>query len=492
MDRRVSQVGDDRNGSAAGSADETLEKRLLPTLAERARLGALFLCTASVSLVIGDGLHGGEHVVPVVALQLLRVVVFAAAVVFFGSPRGDALATRVALGAVAVLAASGAVIGPLRGDFGPQMVVAMGTVFGSAALLPWGMRAQTAAATMLSAAVAINAVILEGEGGAVVTPNSIFAYLVSMAGSVYLTGLDARRRRAAADALIEVRLAGSGLRELNDALERRVAERTADLAQANRDMEASNVSLVVTNRSLEEAYRELEGFTHSVSHDLRVPLRVINGLSQLALEECGTVLDDAGRGYLVRIADAAVRVGVIGDDLLMLARVTRAPIVAEEVDMSAIARELLEERRRADPERRVSTSIADSLRVYGDPNLLRIALGHLIANAWKFTWQRDPALIEVGEVLADGQRGVFVRDDGIGFDAELSGKLFGRFERLHDQSELKGTGIGLAIVQRIVRRHGGRVWAEGQPGRGATFRLCLPVAGSEGSSALHHLAATSD
>ncbi|MBI5505009.1 MAG: hypothetical protein HY899_09400 [Deltaproteobacteria bacterium] len=473
-------------------AEDTLENRLLPSLSQRARLGMLFFCTASALLIVGDARRGGENVVAVVCLQFLRFVVFGAAAAYFSRPREDGVATRVTLGLVAMLAGTAAMIGPLRGDFTPLVVISMATAFGCAALLPWGAWAQATAVAILSTAVVINGLRVEGLWGTVVTPNSVFAYCVSMAGSVYLAALEARRRRAAAEALIEVRRADSGLRGLNDALERRVAERTIDLARANRDLEASNLNLVVANRNLEEAYRELEGFTHSVSHDLRVPLRVINGLSQLALEECGGVLDEAGRGYLVRIAQSAVRVGVVGDDLLTLARVTRAPMVAEEVDMSAIARELLAERRAAEPARRVDVSIADGLRTHGDPRLLRIALGHLIANAWKFTWERDPARIEIGEVLADGQRGVFVRDDGIGFATELSGKLFGRFERLHDQSELKGTGIGLAIVQRIVRRHGGRVWAEGQPGKGATFRLCLPAAGSEGNAAPHHVVVTPD
>lgn len=458
------------------SAEEKLENRLLPTIGQRARLGALFLCTVSVLLVFVDGSSGGEHVVPVVALQLVRVAAFGALAVFFGRPCEDALATRAALGGVAVLAATCTVIGPLRADLAPQMVVAMGSVFGCATLLPWGPWPQAAAAAMLGAAVVLNGLLLEGGEGAVVTPNSSFAYFVSLAGSVYLAALEARRRRAAAEALAEIRRADTGLRGLNEALENRVAERTCDLARVNRDLEASNVSLVAANRNLEEAYRELEGFTHSVSHDLRVPLRVINGLSQLALEEYGARLDEAGRGYLVRIAQAAVGVGEVGDELLTLARVTRAPIVVEQVDMGAIARELLAERQTADSGRRVDVRIANGLRVWGDPNLLRIVLGHLISNAWKFTWQRDPALIEVGPVVADGQRGVFVRDDGIGFEAELAGKLFGRFERLHDQSQLKGTGIGLAIVQRIVYRHGGRVWAEGSPGKGATFSLSLPAA----------------
>jgi len=459
-------------------AGETLEHRLLPKIGQRARLGALFLCTVSVLLAVGDASHGGEHVVAVVVLQLLRVVVFGAVFVFFGQPRGDAVATRVALGTVAVLAGTAAAIGPLRGDFGPQVVVAMGAALGSAALIPWGVWPQLSAAAILSVAVAVNAVVLPGDSSAVVTPNSTFAFLVAMAGSVYLGALDARRRRAAVETLGELRFADSQLRALNDALERRVATRTADLARVNRDLEVSNLSLVAANRDLEEAYRELEGFTHSVSHDLRVPLRVINGLSQLALEECGAALDEAGRGYLERIAKAAVRVGAVSDDMLTLARVTRAPIAAGEVDLYALAHSLLAERAAAERGRRVELHVAEGLRAYGDRNLLRIALGHLIANAWKFTGHRDPGIIEIGAFAVDGQRGVFVRDNGIGIAAEACANLFDRFEGRHDKSELKGAGFGLAIVQRVVRRHGGRVWAEGEPGKGATFRVCLPAEGS--------------
>ena len=468
------------------ASKETLEQRLLPSIGKRARLGAMFLCMASVLLVVGDSWQGGANAASVVSLQMLRVVMFAAIARFFSRPREDQLATRVTLGGIALLALSTAVIGPLRMDIGPQIVVAMGITFGCAALIPWGPLPQAIAATILTAAIAANVVIIHG-GHAMVTPNAAFAYFVAIAGSIYLAALDAMRRRAAVEALAEVRRADSGLRELNDALERRVADRTTDLARANRDLESSNRSLVLANRSLEEAYHELEGFTHSVSHDLRVPLRVINGLSELALEEYGPALDESGCGYLRRIAQAAVRVGAVGDDLLTLARVTRAPIAAQEVDMSAMARELLADCRRAEPDRAVEVSVAENLRAYGDQTLVHIALEHLISNAWKFTWQRDPARIEIGEVVLDGQRGVFVRDNGIGFAEELADKLFGRFERLHEESQLNGTGIGLAIVQRIVHRHGGRVWAEGQPGKGATLRLCLPMVGAHRRTAFHGL-----
>jgi light-regulated signal transduction histidine kinase (bacteriophytochrome) len=224
---------------------------------------------------------------------------------------------------------------------------------------------------------------------------------------------------------------------------------------------------------LEAANRELEAFSYSVSHDLRAPLRGIDGFSQALLEDYSEQLDDHGRDYLRRVRAATQRMSGLIDDLLNLSRITRSELRREAVDLSALVRSIAEQLRQAQPERHVEFRIADGLTAQGDPRLLRIALENLLGNAWKFTAKTADAVVEFGLTRAGGDDVYFVRDNGAGFDMAYAGKLFGAFQRLHDVREFEGTGIGLATVQRIVRRHGGDVRAEGEPERGATFFFTL-------------------
>jgi light-regulated signal transduction histidine kinase (bacteriophytochrome) len=252
---------------------------------------------------------------------------------------------------------------------------------------------------------------------------------------------------------------------LNQDLERKVAERTSELVAAN---------------------RELEAFSYSVSHDLRAPLRSIDGFSQALLEDAGPELGAEARGYLARIRAGAQRMGQLIDDMLRLSKVTRAPLSDRTVDLAALARETAEALRAGQPSRDVELVIAEVLPARGDTRLLRAVIDNLMQNAWKFTRERPRARIELGVVIRDGEPAYFVRDDGAGFDPAGAGRLFRPFQRLHSEREFEGTGVGLSIVQRIVHRHGGRVWAEGAPGRGATFWFTLgqaaePAAG-EGES----------
>lgn len=242
------------------------------------------------------------------------------------------------------------------------------------------------------------------------------------------------------------------VQRLNTELEARVRERTAEL---------------------EASTRELDAFAYSVSHDLRAPLRSLHGFSQALLDDYPDVLDDDGKDFLARIQHNVKRMGQMIDDLLDLSRATRVDLVREPVDLSELAREIVTELTAADPDRKVTTIIPDSMAVSGDPRLLRLALQNLLANAWKFSAKQPLATIEVGRVERDGGRMFFVRDDGAGFDMRFVDKLFDAFQRLHPAAEFEGSGIGLAIVQRIVRRHGGRVSAESQPGNGATFYFTL-------------------
>jgi len=228
--------------------------------------------------------------------------------------------------------------------------------------------------------------------------------------------------------------------------------------------------VVERTAQLEAANKELELFSYSLAHDLRAPLRSMDGFSQALLEDHADKLDEEGKDYARRVRGASQRMGQLLDDLLELSRVTRAEIHREAVNLSALAETTAEELRKRDPARKAQFVIAEGLVATGDPQLLGVALTNLFDNAWKFTSKHKRARIEFGASRQQrGQPVYFVRDDGAGFDMAYADKLFGAFQRLHGMDEFSGTGIGLASVQRIVHRHGGRVWAEGAVEQGATF-----------------------
>jgi signal transduction histidine kinase len=242
------------------------------------------------------------------------------------------------------------------------------------------------------------------------------------------------------------------LQQAHDALEQRVADRTAQLEAAN---------------------KELESFSYSVSHDLRTPLRSIDGFSQALLEDYGDKLDDQGRSDLRRVRAATQRMAQLIDDMLNLSRVTRGEMHREVVDLTALVRNVSQELAAAEPDRKVDLAIAESVRAEGDARLFRVLLENLLRNAWKFTAKHPTAKIEFGIQTNNGKPVYFVRDDGAGFDMAYASKLFGAFQRLHAMTEFAGTGVGLATVQRIVHRHGGRIWAEAKVDQGATFYFTL-------------------
>ena len=242
-------------------------------------------------------------------------------------------------------------------------------------------------------------------------------------------------------------------RQLNVTLEQRVKDRT--------------LQLEITNR-------ELESFSYSVSHDLRAPLRSIDGFSQALVEEYGDVLSPMAQGYLKKIRTSTKHMSKLIDDMLRLAKVTRAEMLIKQVDISQMAYQIIEDLHSTQPERRIKVVIPEKMMVQADKDLIEIVLDNLLRNAWKFTRKCPTAVIEMGKKKSKGKETFFIRDNGAGFDMTYHNKLFKSFERLHGAQEYEGTGIGLAIVKRIIQRHGGEVWAEGEVDKGATFYFTLP------------------
>ncbi len=242
------------------------------------------------------------------------------------------------------------------------------------------------------------------------------------------------------------------------------------LVQFERERQQERAELA---RQFELTAKEMESFSYSVSHDLRAPLRVVDGFAGIILEDYGARLDELGREHVKRIVAAAGRMNAMIDALLAMSRRTARDLSIEPLDLSRAARELADELRTTDFSRNVEFRIAPDVHANGDPVLLRLVLQNLLGNAFKFSAQAPLAVIEFGHQIVDGTETYFVRDNGAGFDMRFAEHLFGLFQRLHSQSDFAGTGVGLATVQRIVRKHGGRVWAESEPGKGACFYFTL-------------------
>jgi PAS domain S-box len=233
--------------------------------------------------------------------------------------------------------------------------------------------------------------------------------------------------------------------------------------------------VVKARDTAEAANKELEAFSYSVSHDLRAPLRSIDGFSEALLEDYRDKLDATGKNYLERIRAGTQHMGSLIDDMLKLSQINRVEFKRESVDLSKMVQTILLTVRQNNPARNVKVSIQKDIIIDGDRHLLEIALTNLIDNAWKYTGKTKKARIEFGTLLKDGKPVMFIRDNGVGFDMSYVNKLFGAFQRLHTKDEFAGTGIGLATVKRIITRHGGGVWAEGEVGKGATFYFTLPA-----------------
>jgi signal transduction histidine kinase len=258
-----------------------------------------------------------------------------------------------------------------------------------------------------------------------------------------------------------------------DIEKKKVEQANADLRNEIAERARAEEALRHAKAAAEEASRELEAFSYSVAHDLRAPLRGIDGFSQALIEDCAEKLDEMGKTYLGYVRESAQHMAQLIDDLLSLSRVTRAELHRMPIDLAAIAKTVFTNLQRSQPDRKVEFIMPRAIAALGDARLLGIVVENLLGNAWKFTGKHAHARIEFGRQPQANRWIYFIRDNGAGFDMAYAGKLFAVFQRLHTVSEFEGTGIGLATVQRIIRRHGGRVWAEGEVGRGATFYFTL-------------------
>jgi len=277
-------------------------------------------------------------------------------------------------------------------------------------------------------------------------------WLFVVGSAILLYVLLRRYQRRGGDAMAALIESRNQTRRANADLEQRVADRT---------------------RQLEGANRELEAFAYAVSHDLRAPLRSMSGFSQILQENAPPGLDEKSRHYLQRIHDASLRMSGLIEDLLNLSRIGRSELTARPISLSQIATEAAAAVRERHSGRDVQLEIAAGLEVNADPRLLRIALENLLGNAWKYTARTPQAHVHVGVQAGESGPVYFVRDDGVGFDMKYADKLFVPFQRLHPEAEFPGSGIGLVTVQRIIARHGGRVWADAKPDAGATFYFTL-------------------
>lgn len=304
--------------------------------------------------------------------------------------------------------------------------------------------------------------------------------------------LDPEILRAKVSVFIDLYEKKRQIERLNRSLEERVRQRTIELESANRDLEhevrerkRAEEAVRQLNSELEERVRartaeleaandELRAFSYSVSHDLRSPLRKIEAFSQLLVDECKDRLGSPADEYLSRIRAASRHMNALIEDMLKLSRVSREQMKRESVNLSALARDILDEYQHGDPTRQVTTHVDDGLVVHGDEALLRIALDNLLGNAWKFTGGQEEGQISFQRTKLDGEEAFCISDNGAGFDMNYADKLFHAFQRLHPSHTFPGTGIGLAIVHRIIKRHGGRIVGEGAVNKGASFTFTLP------------------
>ncbi len=417
-------------------------------LLERARIGAWILFVFSVYLPVGDLIAGTEAPPLLWITHTLRLLWFSVIILALRLPNAAKYAKAYALLMASSILVTACLASLARDAVATMLMVATAVPLATCSLFPWG----TAAQCMI---VLFSAVIVAGLPGLVmenvenIFPTNTAFNLAGVWGlSIYLAHAYDGNRRA-------IEVWKEALENMNATLEQRIEQRTAKLDQTNKD---------------------LASFAYSISHDLRTPLRTIDGFSQLVLDETAERLEETERGHLTTVRTAAQHMGALIDALLGLSRIGRQELRRERLDLSAIARSVLADLGREEAGRDISVDIKQTPPVYGDPTLLRDVMQNLLHNAWKYSAKTQAPLIEFSAAKERGETVYRIRDNGVGFDMDSAGKLFDPFERLHPPSEFEGTGIGLATVRRIIQLHGGRVWAEGSAGHGATFRFTVPGA----------------
>ncbi len=450
----------DRSSPTQGPAlrERELDRLILPSLRQRVRTALLFLAVSqslyAVVLVFTDA-AGTDSRAVINALRLL-VLYWCVWTIRGEGSRRETLAVA-GIGLAAQFAA-GVLISIVRSDVLPMVLLLVALTSVSSVFIPWGGRVQAVLAVAVAGSTALASFIVHRINGRVLDFDSTVTFVVTLLVTISIASFLAFTRRNLEKRIQEARRTDEELAVLRNDLERRVADRTAELEMAN---------------------RELEGFSYTVSHDLRSPLRAISGFTQMLLDEDDAPLDDAARSHLAKIRAASRHMDHLIDDMLLLARVGRGALRYEAVDLAEVARSIGEDLKAEDPDRRVVLTVNDMPAVPGDLALLRVALDNLLRNAWKFTGTREVGHVQVSGVRRGDRIVVSVKDDGIGFDPRFRGKLFQPFERIHGDPRFPGTGVGLATVARIVQRHGGDVDAEGTLDGGATFSISLPARGPD-------------
>ncbi len=447
-----------RTAATAKAAEKPVDPKafdriVLPDLRERVRASLLFLAGAQTIYAVTILFSQGTGFETRAALNFVRVAVIWWCVWGLrgeGSRRDTMTIQWIGMGTQFL---TGIFISVARQDAFPMalLIVVMTSI--TSVFIPWGGRAQAALAGIAGVSVFVAEALVERTTGARLGFDVAATVVVTLLVTVYIARFLESARTTLAQRLDEARRNAEELETLRAQLERRVAERTAELEMAN---------------------RELEGFSYTVSHDLRSPLRTIAGFSQVILEESAGQLDDSVRSSLTKIHAASRRMDGLIDDMLLLARVGRSALRYEAIDLADIADAIGEDLAAEHPERKVELRIDPIPLVRGDLGLLRIVLDNLLRNAWKFTSTREEARVHVFAEREGTSTVIRVKDNGIGFDPRFKSKLFQPFERIHGDARFPGTGVGLATVARIVRRHGGDVQAEGALDQGATFSFWLP------------------
>ncbi len=436
----------------AAELRDYVERRWQQSTVWRARVGAsIVVCGITVFVFATRGLVPR---ITAAELALLAVLGLAQSLTIFGvsrirSPRGVlwlVLATAILDCAVINWLAA------LDGTGETAAIFVLGFTVSCAALIPWGARLQALLAVSAVFAMSANNYSLTGDLPAWFSSPGFVLDAMVLGVSIYVAYELARTRVTVGARELALSKAEKDQQALNTSLERRVAERTAEL---------------------EQMVGELRSFSYTVSHDLRAPLRGINGYSRLLEEEFSGLLGPRGREHIEQICAGSERMGRMIDSLLVLGRVTRSELSVVSVDLSGLVRSMADQCSATLPQRRLQWVIAEGVTARGDAALLRTIVQNLIENAWKFTMDRDEPCVEFGVSERDEQIVYYVRDNGIGFDMRYADQLFGDFTRLHGQNAYEGMGIGLATVRRAVNRHGGRIWAEAAVAEGATFFFTL-------------------